>query len=329
MTPTEAGRILADRWQRDFPLAERPFSIVGESAGLDEKTTIDVFAGLLEAGAISRIGAVVRPHTAGTSTLAAMRVPMADLESIAALVSEEPAVTHNYEREHEFNLWFVITGPDRGTISETIEHIARRTGLPVMDLPLLKAYHVDLGFPLDGENGKTRRVTARIPDYQPDLRDRSLLSALENGIPLVSRPYRDVGEGIAVPEREVIDRLAHLKAAGVVTRFGCVIRHRHFGYTANAMAVWDIPDEIVDNAAARISANRHVTLCYCRPRRLPDWPYNLFCMVHAKTRSEAKAVIDDVNAIASIGAFNHAVLFSTRCFKQRGALFSDPARRSN
>lgn len=324
MSLTEAEHALVDRWQRGFPLVERPFAIAGQAVGLDEAATISVFERLLGAGVISRIGAVVRPHTVGASTLAAIRVPPADLDHVAAIVNNSPFVSHNYLREHEINLWFVVTGPNAGTISQSIARIAESTGLPVLDLPLLQAYHLDLGFSLQEKKSGSRHVS-RSPscDYRPDLRDRGLLAAIENGLPIVERPYREVGDHIGIEEGEVIGRLEHLTSSGVVTRFGCVVRHRFFGYTANAMTVWDVPDEITDVVARKFITNPHVTLCYRRPRRLPDWPYNLFCMVHAKAREQALAIIDDLNAVGEAGVFEQTVLFSTRCYKQRGAVFSE------
>ena len=141
---------------------------------------------------------------------------------------------------------------------------------------------------------------------------------------MTARPYREVGHRIDKDEDDVIGRMRELAAVGVVTRIGCIVRHRSLGYTANAMAVWDVPEAIVDAVAARMLRNPRVTLCYRRQRRLPDWPYNLFCMVHAKSQAEALAIIDDLNAVAEASYFDQAVLFSTRCFKQRGAVFSRP-----
>lgn len=313
---------LVDRWQRNFPLVERPFEVVGRSIELDESATIATFERLIEHDVISRIGAVVKPNTVGASTLAAISVPPDRVETVAAVVSAELLVNHNYERDHAFNLWFVVAGPQPGAVTATIERIEQRTGLPVVNLPLLNAYHLDLGFSLTGTI--ERRIAIVSDDaYQPDLRDRGVLAAIEDGLPLVPCPYRDVGQHIGIEEEEVIGRLRQLTSARIVTRFGCVVRHRALGYTANAMAVWDVPDDIVDVVASRFILNPHVTLCYRRPRRLPDWPYNLFCMVHAKTREEVLTTITDVNTIADAVLFDQTVLFSTRCFKQRGAVFSN------
>lgn len=317
---------LIDRWQRDFPLTGRPFALVGDAAGLDEAEAIEKFIRLQEAGVISRIGAVVKPNTVGASTLAAMRVPPERLADVAEVVSREPLVNHNYERTHAINLWFVIAGPDPESVTMTVRRIEEQTGLAILNLPLLQAYHIDLGFPLAGERGGRDRGAYSAPGRQPDSLDRTLLATIEDGLPLVARPYHSIAERLGLEEDDVLDRLRQLTLSGVVKRFGCVVRHRTLGYEANAMAVWDIADGNVDDVAELFAGNPNVTLCYRRPRHLPDWPYNLFCMVHAKSRSEAFAAIDDLNLVADTGLNRQAVLFSTRCFKQRGAMLSNPAR---
>jgi DNA-binding Lrp family transcriptional regulator len=328
MTPGATELALIDRWQRDFPLTERPFALVGDAAGLDEAEVIEKLIGLQQAGVISRIGAVVKPNTVGASTLAAMRVPPDRLDTVAGLVSREPLVNHNYERTHPINLWFVIAGPDAESVAVTVRRIEQQTGLAVLVLPLLQAYHIDLGFPLAADRGARERVAGPAAGRQPDALDRTLLATIEDGLPLVARPYRSIAERLGLRENDVLDRLRRLSASGVVKRFGCVVRHRTLGYEANAMAVWDIADDDVDAVAALFAGNPNVTLCYRRPRRLPDWPYNLFCMVHAKSRPEAFAAIDDLNLVGATGLDPQTVLFSTRCFKQRGAMLSNPPRGS-
>ena len=322
MMPSARDVALIDRWQRGFPLVERPFEEVGRGAGLDEASTIATLRRLRDGGVVSRIGAVVRPHTVGASTLAAMRVPPERLEEVAALVSAEPLVNHNYAREHAVNLWFVIAGPELEMVSDSLARIERSAGIAVLDLPLVRSYHIDLGFSLGAHRLAGFAATRCEPDYRPDSDDRGLLAAIEDGLPLVERPYLDVARRLGLREHEVIDRLTRLSAAGVVTRFGCVVRHRQLGYTANAMAVWDVPDDVVEAVAEVFVQEARVSLCYLRPRRLPDWRFNLFCMVHAKTRCDALAVIDELDRAAETGCYDRDVLFSTRCFKQRGARFS-------
>ena len=118
------------------------------SSGVSESELMERLRRLTEAGAVSRVGPVFRPKRVGMSTLAAMAVPAERLTAVAALVSTYPEVNHNYEREHRFNLWFVLTAPDTASLARVLEEIGRRTGLPVLDLPMLAEYHIDLGFPL-------------------------------------------------------------------------------------------------------------------------------------------------------------------------------------
>lgn len=139
---------LLDRFQRDFPLAPRPFAVIAERLGCDEATVIDLLRELRDSGLVTRIGPVFAPHRAGSSTLAAMAVPADRIEEVATIVSGYEEVNHNYEREHHFNLWFVVTAPDAARVRAVLEAIADRTGLRVLDLPLEQPFHIDLGFPL-------------------------------------------------------------------------------------------------------------------------------------------------------------------------------------
>ena len=249
---------------------------------------------------------------------------------MAARVDAEPAVNHNYEREHEINLWFVVAAPDRAAVTAALARIARDSGLEVLDLPLERAYHIDLGFGLDsgGESPRRGKAGSAAPAFVPDAADRRLLSAIEDGLPLVPRPFAAVAHRLEWSEAEVIDRLRRLCAGGVISRFGLVVRHRSLGYRANAMAVWDVADEDVDRVAAVFAGQPFVTLCYRRPRRRPRWPYNLFCMIHGRDRITVEGQIGQLNDTAGTRALPQAVLFSRRCFKQRGARFSGAAKEA-
>jgi len=141
-------RELLDAFQHGFPLAPRPFEAVAAALGTDEATVIARLKRLQADGCISRVGAVVSPHRTGWSTLAAMAVPEDRMEAVAAMVSAYPEVNHNYEREHRFNLWFVVTGADREAVETVLEEIEARAGLDMLDLPMEEAYRLDLGFPL-------------------------------------------------------------------------------------------------------------------------------------------------------------------------------------
>ncbi|MCB1856720.1 MAG: AsnC family protein [Gammaproteobacteria bacterium] len=151
--------------------------------------------------------------------------------------------------------------------------------------------------------------------------DCQLIAQIQDGLPLTSRPYGEVGRRIGLSEDQVIHRVKALQAAGIIKRMGVVVRHHELGYTANAMVVWDVPDHQVDEVGARLGARDCVTLCYRRPRRLPDWPYNLFCMIHGRRRERVLEYIDQLVITEQLGEVPRKVLFSGRRFKQRGARY--------
>jgi len=149
MERTELKSRLLNDYQHGFPLESRPFARIADELGVGEDDVLDALGELGASGAVSRIGAVVRPNTVGASTLAAMAVPAARLDAVAAVVSRQPEVNHNYAREHEINLWFVITAPDPAGVRAAVGRIETETGLPVLDLPLLESFHIDLGFDME------------------------------------------------------------------------------------------------------------------------------------------------------------------------------------
>lgn len=149
LRPDDLEKALLNNYQRDFPLVPRPFATIAEELGIGEGTVILMLARLRDQNAVSRVGAVVRPNKAGRSTLVAMSVPPQRLEEVAELISARPEVNHNYEREHQLNLWFVVVAPDEASLASVLQEIEAEVGLPLIDLPLERAFRVDLGFPLD------------------------------------------------------------------------------------------------------------------------------------------------------------------------------------
>jgi DNA-binding Lrp family transcriptional regulator len=164
--------------------------------------------------------------------------------------------------------------------------------------------------------------------------DRDLIAAIQQGLPLASRPYAAVGARLGMSEADVIARLTELQDAGLIKRMGVVVRHRELGYRANAMVVWDVPDNDLERIGRLLAAETCVTLCYQRPRRPPDWPYNLFCMIHGRERDIVRRRLAQIIDYHGLQAIAHSVLFSSRSFKQRGAHYAEsapglPARRQS
>lgn len=313
---------LIERWQRGFPLLPRPYAAIGAELGLGEADVVESLRKLKTAGVLARVGATVRPNTAGASTLAAVNVPPERVDDVAATITAEPCVTHNYEREYALNLWFVVTAADRSSVARVLDRIRARTRLDIIDLPLQRSYFVDLGFAVNRLPLRQEVTNAGADQVHVSELDRKLLRAIEDGLPLTPTPYRHVGSEIGLGQRAVIARLARLIEAGVINRFGLIVRHHELGFTANAMAAWDIADGEVDDVGKRVAAFPFVTLCYRRRRHLPQWRYNLFCMVHGRERAATLRQIDKIAREAGIAARPRAVLFSARRFKQRGATFA-------
>ncbi len=151
--------------------------------------------------------------------------------------------------------------------------------------------------------------------------DYQLVAAIQDGLPLVEHPYAEVGEQIGLTESEVISRIDEMKQSGIIKRLGIIVRHHELGYVANAMVVWNIPDEKLDFIGRQLGLQPCITLCYERPRRLPKWPYNLFSMVHGTSQDgvlqRISAMIDDLG----LQGIDYQVLFSGHRFKQRGARY--------
>ncbi|PKQ13629.1 MAG: Lrp/AsnC family transcriptional regulator [Alphaproteobacteria bacterium HGW-Alphaproteobacteria-1] len=309
---------LLDRFQRDLPLVPRPFAVLADLLGLTEVDVIERLARLAEQGKIARVGATVRPNTAGASTLAALGVPAEQLEEVAAIVGQEPGVNHSYQREHALNLWFVATAADGATLQATLDRIADRTGQPVLDLRLVRPFNIDLGFPLQGGRPAPRRAVV-VDRAALQEGDHPLLHLLSQGLPLVPAPYAAAARDLGMTEAAVIARIAALLTAGILTRLGVIVRHRSLGWAANAMVTFDLPEARMEAAGRALAAHPGVTLCYQR-RTVPGvWPYGLFCMIHGRSRPEAMAVLSTARALPDLRGAPHQVLFSQRCFKQTGA----------
>lgn len=156
----------------------------------------------------------------------------------------------------------------------------------------------------------------------------ALIDLLGNGIPLTPAPYQDIADQLGVSEDVVRHKIDCWLDDGTISRFGAVVRHHELGYQANAMVVWDTPDEAVEAAGQALTALPFVTLCYVRERRLPDWPYNLFCMIHGKDRETVLGQVEEATKAADLSDYQRDILFSVRRFKQRGAAYRAPLREA-
>ena len=310
---------LLDDFQRDFPLEPHPFRAMARQLGVSEYDVLCRLVSLKERGFITRVGATVRPNTVGASTLAALSVPEDRIGEVAAIVGAQPGVNHSYLREHEWNLWFVVTAPDRETLADNLDLIRNLTGLSLLDLRLLRPFNIDLGFSLKGSRQEAKSaVCVDASVIEPE--DRPILEQLSKGLEIVSRPFAKTGRMLGRSETDIIGRIATLSAAGVLSRMGVIVRHRAIGWKANAMVVWEVPLEDIEKAGTNLASYPGITLCYQRNTVPGLWSYTLFSMIHARSRGEALDVLNGAKELEGLRDVAHTALFSTRCFKQTGAL---------
>ena len=305
--------------QRGMPVCATPYAAWARQLGTDEATLLATLGAMRAAGELTRVGPVFSPNRVGASCLAAFAVPPADIATAAALVSAHPGVNHNYLREHHYNLWFVLHAPDPAARDAALAALHRQVGHPLIRLPLLRAFHIDLGFDLVTGT----RWLADERDAPPALaltpQQAAWLAAMQAGLPLVPRPYHAICSHAGGAPAELERTLAAWLAAGVVKRVGAVVQHRALGFTANAMLAFDVPDPAVEAAGQWLRAQAGVHLFYQRQRDLPAWRYNLFCMVHGCARAETEARVTALCQAAPLAAYASCVLFSTEAYKQTGA----------
>jgi DNA-binding Lrp family transcriptional regulator len=322
MVTDQDFRLLND-YQRGFPLEPRPYARIAADLGLSEDEVLARLAALRRDGAIGRVGAVFAPGALGASTLAALEVPRERLGPVAALVSARPEVNHNYEREGQINLWFVAMSESAEQLARVLREIEREAACgPLLDLRLVEEFRIDLGF--DMSDRAKKRLALPVPVIErraPAASERRLLAALQEGLPLVARPYTALAAAAGIGEGEAIDCLARWVDDGLIRRLGVVVRHRELGYRANAMAVWAVPDGVVRPLGLNLAQEEGVTLCYRRLRGGPRWPYNLYCMIHGRSREAVLERLERIRAHTGLGAFQSQVLFSRTRFKQTGARY--------
>lgn len=301
-------RLLND-FQRNFPLCSAPFAELAGRLGVAEGAVLRKLEQLRREGRISRVGAVFAPRRIGASSLVAMAVPAEKLGIAADAVSRFPEVNHHDAREHHYNLWFVVTAGSEGRLQAALGAIALAAGYPVLQLPLLGEYRFDRL--ADGQaHSAPATSVASCPPTMLDEIERRLVMALQEGLPLFIRPFAILASRVGCDESEVIERIRRWCAQGVIKRFGVVARDRDLGHGGNAMLVHDIPDTDLDRTGELLAREPGISRSFARPRVLPNWPYNLFCMVQGPQRDELLVRIAELRQRLGLSDYAHEVLFS-------------------
>lgn len=323
---SEDERIVLNNLQGGLPVRSDPFLELEEPLGLTRDEIVRTLEQLNERGLLSRFGAVLNTRKmGGDSRLAAMSVPSDRLRGVIDQVNGLRTVTHNYRRSHRLNLWFVLSASDASRIDRTMEEIEDETGLKVYDLPKLTEYYVGLRFYFEAD-GSVRTVSMNDEygnhddSHAPGLTSlqRDVVLALQDGLPIQERPYKALSEDVGEDPRLVLSVLSRLLDYGKIKRLGCIPNHYALGIKGNGMAVFDVPDDEIDEVGERLGRRDEVTHCYRRPRHGNVWPYNLFAMVHDRTRDKARMIVEELRNELQLKTYDYDVLFSEELLKKTG-----------
>jgi DNA-binding Lrp family transcriptional regulator len=323
----ETDKRLLNLMQGSFDLVERPFAHVAGLAGIEEAEVLARVQRLLDHRIIREITPIFDTRALGyTSMLVAAKVDAEHPHRAAQFINSHPGVTHNYLRNHEFNLWFTIAvEPDSALgLGGTLDVIAERTGAEsVRQLPTLKLFKIRMDLEMEAGTDALAAAGEAVEPRQLDpiaLSDVDVATIRATQGPMEVRPdaYAPAAERLGVSEEEVLARLASLRDRGGLRRVAAILYHRRAGFSANGMGVWAVPPEEVLETGKRMAAFRGISHCYERPT-YADWPYSVFTMAHGRSKEECDAILDSI--AAATGIEQRATLYSSTEFKKIRMLY--------
>jgi DNA-binding Lrp family transcriptional regulator len=313
--------------QHAFPIADRPFKILAEKLDSSEDRVIDEIQKLKDDKIIRQTSAIFDTKRLGyKSSLVAFKVDEDRIDQAAAIINAHPGVSHNYLRNHDFNIWFTMAvAPDSKLgLEKTIDILKEKTGAQgSIILPTLKMFKIKVQMDTTGRRAKKEKVKkVAHKDMELTPKHIALIKELQKDITVTTEPFKEAAEKLGMGYEEFFGIANELRDAGVMRRFATILNHRKAGFSANAMSVWVVPEskgEAIGKQMAEFSAVSH---CYLRPS-YPQWPYNLFAMVHGKTQEECDATIEEM--AAETGLKEYSKLYSTREFKKQRLVYFDDA----
>jgi heme b synthase len=320
----ERDKALMSVIQANFPVDRRPFERLGAYLNAEAEDIERRVQKMRSDGIIRRLGAVFDSRNLGyVSTLVAARIDPDRLESAAAEVTKLTGVTHNYRREHTYNLWFTLTCESDQRLEETLEDLRQRIGTrEIHSLPALKVFKIRVNFQFaessDAIKAAVSHDRAYSAPHQPPVEplsdeQKQLVRLLQENLPDSHKPFDDIADQLGWSVGQVLEQIEDWLAAGVIRRLGAVVRHQRLGFRANGMAVLDVPEDREDEVGAFLSKRSEISHCYCRPR-LPDFPYGLFAMTHGHDEQEVRDLVARLAGELKIDNFD--VLFSKTEYKK-------------
>jgi DNA-binding Lrp family transcriptional regulator len=307
--------------QVDFPVVPRPFAFLGEQLDVPEDDVIARLDALKGKKIIRQISAIFDTRALGyKSSLIATRAPVDKVDEVAAVISEHPGVSHNYRRDHEFNIWWTIAVPPTSSLEEHVDKVHNLAGAEQTRL-MQTIRMFKIGVDLDMTGKRKMDAKTKLPAYKASAKagealnpmEIRMLRELQEDIALVPAPFEGMAGRIGITEDEIIDAYRRFVDEGRCRRFAAVLHHRQAGFVANAMSVWKVPEDRIDDVGMQMAGFAAVSHCYQRPT-YPDWPYNLFGMLHGRTKDDCNEAADAISRETGIN--EHAMLYSTKEYKK-------------
>jgi len=324
MTGTDMEKEFLTLIQKRFPVAQRPFAELAKTLGGSEEELLALYKRLKDEKVIRQTSAIFDTKSLGyKSSLVAFKTD--DIERAAEIINAHPGVSHNYERDHDFNLWFTLAvAPDsRLGLEKTVEKLAEMSGTKeYVILPTKKMFKISVQLDVKGDRAKKERLKrAKKEPMTLEPIHYEMIKGLQEDILPVAEPFTPLAERLGVSVQALAEAAERMQKAGIMRRFAAILYHRKAGFKANAMVVWKVPEERAEAIGETVAAYSAVSHCYLRPV-YPQWPYPLFSMVHGRSKEEVESVVAEM--AEEIGVKEYAYLYSTREFKKvRIRYFSD------
>ncbi|MDQ3850744.1 MAG: Lrp/AsnC family transcriptional regulator [Actinomycetota bacterium] len=330
----ELDRRLLNLMQGRFPLQVRPYAAVAAEAQVGEEEVLRRVQRLLDERIIRQVTPIYDTRALGYgSMLVAAKVDPEHPWRAAKVINSHPGVSHNYLRNHEFNLWFTIAvEPDsRLGLQGTLDVLQERTGAAsIRQLPTLKLFKIRMDLEMQADTRAlasegVAQAPAQLQGVPYDELDRQVVRATQGDLPVVPEPYAPAAARLGMGQVELLEHLAEMRERGILRRVAAILYHRRAGFSANGMGVWSVPDERIEELGPRMASFRGISHCYQRPT-YEDWPYSIFTMAHGRSKEECDAILD---AIAEEFAITErATLYSSTEFKKvRLLYFTDDFKR--
>ncbi len=329
----EADRRLLNLLQGSFPLAERPYAEVARLAELPEDEVLRRTARLLEERIIREVTPIFDTRVLGyRSMLVAAKVDPEHPWRAAKIINSHPGVSHNYLRDHDFNIWFTVaTEPgSRLGLEGTLDVLQRLTGAEsVRQLPTLRLFKIRMDLEMEKGTEALAAAAEAVDHKEPEAialseRDLAVIRATQGPMKAVSEPFAPAARELGMPVRDLLAHLEDMRERKALRRVAAILFHRRAGFSANGMGVWKVPEERILELGPRMAAYRGISHCYQRPT-YADWPYSVFTMAHGRSKEECDAILDTI--AAETGIEERSTLYSSTEFKKIRLLYFTDAHR--